>query len=38
MKHLHVTMDDDEYEQIREAKGDRIWREWLLEQAEGERR
>ena len=30
MKTLRITLDDDEYERLREVKGDRTWKELLL--------
>lgn len=33
MKSLVVSFDDEEFELLKQAKGDRTWREWLLESA-----
>ena len=36
VKHLHVTLDDDDYERLREVKDKHggTWEEWLLDQLE----
>ena len=36
VKHLHVTLSDDDYERLREAKDDHggTWEEWLLDRLE----
>ena len=31
MKQINVTVEDDEFDRLDEAKGDRTWRETLLE-------
>lgn len=33
MKHIHITVEDDQYERAKEAKGDRTWREMILDAA-----
>jgi len=32
MKNLHIRVEDDEYKRLKEAKGDRTWREALFEE------
>ena len=36
VKHLHVTLNNDDYERLREAKDKHggTWEEWLLDQLE----
>ena len=32
MKHLNNTFTEDEYEELKDVKGDRTWREAILEE------
>jgi len=34
MKNLNVPLEDEEYEKLKEVKGERTWRELILEIAE----
>jgi hypothetical protein len=36
VKHLHVTLNDDDYERLKDAKDDHggTWEEWLLDRLE----
>jgi hypothetical protein len=36
MRHVKAQFTDDEFETLKEAKGDRSWREVLLEDVAGE--
>lgn len=33
MKHISEKFTEDEHEKLLEAKGDKSWREWMLENA-----
>jgi hypothetical protein len=31
VKRVHVVLDDDEYDRLTDAKGDRTWKEMLID-------
>lgn len=31
MKHVHVTLEDDDFQVVKEFKGDRTWRDFLID-------
>lgn len=31
MKHVHITLEDEEYEKLQKVKGDKTWHDLLME-------